>query len=119
MPAAVSASTYGDGPPASQPLTCAPARRASRTPADAPAPAAPMTWIRSPRRIARASRAGARPFPISAARRVKSFQHERQRRMCAAQLVAVAMVGPDEAAHVMAVLVRDAHVRQSNWFGVA
>ena len=55
---------YGDGPPGSHPLTTAPAQCASSAAALAPAPAAPTTWIRSPGRIGRASRAGARPVPI-------------------------------------------------------
>ncbi len=54
----------------SQPLTAAPARQASQVAADAPAPAAPMTWIRSPGRMGRAARASARPAPMSAADRV-------------------------------------------------
>ncbi len=70
IPAASSAAVYGDGPPASQPDTTAPDAAARRAAALAPAPPAPTTWMRSPARIARASRAGARPAPMAAASRV-------------------------------------------------
>ncbi len=54
---------YGDGPPASQPSGSPPAQRACRAAADAPAPAAPTTWIRSPSAIGRGSRTGSSPAP--------------------------------------------------------
>src|SRR6516225_3005112 len=63
IPAASSAAVYGGGPPASQPVTEAPECTARIAAPLAPAPAAPTTWIRSPGRIGRASRAGARPAP--------------------------------------------------------
>ena len=69
MPAASSAGVYGLGPPGSQPSTAAPAQPASSAAADAPAPAAPTTWIRSPAAIGRAARAAASPCPMSAASR--------------------------------------------------
>ena len=52
------ATVYGDGPPESQPVTTAPAARACSAAAEAPAPAIPTTWMRSPRRMGRARRAG-------------------------------------------------------------
>jgi hypothetical protein len=70
MPLASTAALYGDGPPGSQPLTVAPAAWASSAAAEAPAPAMPTTWIRSPGRRGRGARAGARPAPTSAAVRV-------------------------------------------------
>ena len=61
---------YGDGPPGSQPLTSAPCDAAWSAAADAPAPAMPRTWIRSPARMGRDGRAGLRPAPSSARLRV-------------------------------------------------
>ena len=65
-PAPSSAGVYGDGPPGSQPVTTAPARAARIAAALAPAPAAPTTWIRSPRpdRPGRPGRLEARPDPF-------------------------------------------------------
>ena len=60
--------------------TTAPGPRApSRAAALAPAPAAPMTWIRSPGRIARAVAAGARPAPVAPAERVTPAGRRRAR----------------------------------------
>ena len=65
IPAASTASVYGEGPPGSQPVTVAPAWDARIAAALAPAPATPTTWMRSPGLIARAARAGASPAPIA------------------------------------------------------
>ena len=66
MPAASSAAVYGDGAPGSQAVTSAPAECARSAAAEAPAPAAPMMWMRSPGSIGRGARAGARPWPTFA-----------------------------------------------------
>ena len=64
IPAASTASVYGDGPPGSQPVTIAPARCRQDAPRRSPRPRpTPTTWIRSPAGIGRAARAGASPGP--------------------------------------------------------
>ena len=60
---------YSNG--AKEALLEVPAAMASRAAADAPAPATPTTWMRSPARIGRAGRAGASPAPSSSAVRIK------------------------------------------------
>src|SRR5438128_10032412 len=122
MPAASTAALYGDGPPGSHPVTIAPAAWARSAAAEAPAPAIPTTWIRSPFRMARGVRTWSSPAPISVAVRVtersrsggQALEDELEGGPRAGELVGAPFTLPGEAAHLAASHVGDGHVGQSD-----
>ena len=114
---------YGPGPPGSHPSTDAPAHAARSAAADAPAPAAPTTWIRSPGAIGRGSRAGARPAPISAAARTvtrprRPLEQHLERRPRRVALVLRPVPRPLEAADRRLTVAGDRHVDEADGLGL-